>query len=283
MSFILDALKKSEAERQLGEVPSLQSAGEITAVKDSRRPWYLALLILLLVFVVAGWFWQKYTGNEAGEASIITKVEKSPKPAGSSKPEYRSAAKLPRITKNKTPVGDYTPPADVKTFSDGMDLPDTGKIISITQDMPTAGTPGVAQSDDPAVAAASGKDKNQQRLDRLKKQRKAEHDEDAALVAAVDRRLAEEKARQTKKNKAAVKKKKANSVRLYELPVSVRSSLPEINISMQVYSTDPESRFAIVNGKRYMESDQIAESVVLDEILRQGIILKFRQYRILID
>jgi general secretion pathway protein B len=56
MSFILDALKKSEAERRQGEVPRLQN--EPFSPPPRRRPVWPLLLVLALALngVVFGWW-----------------------------------------------------------------------------------------------------------------------------------------------------------------------------------------------------------------------------------
>jgi len=83
-------------------------------------------------------------------------------------------------------------------------------------------------------------------------------------------------------NASGAQKLQSNSLSLSELPAAVRSNIPDVNISMQVYATEPANRFVIIDGKRYRQQDQLTEDVTLDEILRQGIILKYRQYRVLV-
>ena len=281
MSFILDALKKSEAERQLGEVPSLQTAGDIHAPQNNKRSWFLPLIAVLIAAVILGWFW-RHSGNITNDQVAGSSVEKATRQTEPVLAEQSPANQLPQI--KQSPLANYSPPADAKTVTDGMDMPDTGKVISISET--------VADSDKLPTAAQTTGDNNtplpaavseQQRIERLQKQRASERAEDEALVAAVEQRLASEKSAKIKQKKTTADKLNSNTVRLNELPPSVRSEIPDISISMQVYSSQPGSRFAIINGKRYVESDQLADSVILDEILRQGVVLKYRQYRILIQ
>ncbi len=68
MSLILDALKKSEAERQRGKVPNLLSPLPSTPShtqtdKKSSLPW-LALIAVLVAALVAGYFYMKKTAPE---------------------------------------------------------------------------------------------------------------------------------------------------------------------------------------------------------------------------
>jgi general secretion pathway protein B len=63
---------------------------------------------------------------------------------------------------------------------------------------------------------------------------------------------------------------------IYELDFSVRRDLPKMEMSMHVYSADPESRFVVVNGKRFAEGEQAETDVLLREVRREGAVLVFR-------
>lgn len=63
---------------------------------------------------------------------------------------------------------------------------------------------------------------------------------------------------------------------VYELDFSVRRDLPKMDMSMHVYSADPEARFIVINGKRFAEGDQAESDVLLREVRREGAVLVFR-------
>ena len=288
MSFILDALKKSEAERQLGEIPSLATAGEIRYSQKQKKSWLLPLFLLLLAALAIAWFWREYVYQEAVEQVAATQSEVIIQPAVPKLQEYHPPSDLPRVEIKQTPLANYTPPVTAKVFTDGVDMPDTGKVIAIngvaasnqsdssTQEHELAATDSLANK-------LADNATELQRIEHLKQQRATERAEDEALVAAVEQRIAREAQLKVSDNTPVAEPAKSNTVRLNELPTSVRKDMLEISISMQVYSADPDSRFAIINGKRYVESDRIAQNLILEEILRQGVILQYRQYRILFD
>jgi general secretion pathway protein B len=64
MSYILDALKRADAERTRGAVPGLHAqqlpaAGHAAQTHGGRLPWWLSLAALVLGAVAAGlWFWR---------------------------------------------------------------------------------------------------------------------------------------------------------------------------------------------------------------------------------
>jgi len=77
VSYILDALKKSEKERSLGNVPTLGSAGQYQNYKVSVR-WVVLLLILLLavLLIVAG----SLLWNSRLQTDAHTAVQEKSKP-----------------------------------------------------------------------------------------------------------------------------------------------------------------------------------------------------------
>ncbi len=86
MSLILDALKKSEAERQRGQVPNLLSpsptaTSHYNTQKKSNLPWII-LTAFLLVVLVFGYLFMKSSGVEApdmanSQATVIVQPSKA--------------------------------------------------------------------------------------------------------------------------------------------------------------------------------------------------------------
>jgi len=68
----------------------------------------------------------------------------------------------------------------------------------------------------------------------------------------------------------------------WELPQGVRDDLPEIKITVLVYSEKPEERFLLNNGRRMAEKDALEGGLVLDEIRRDGAVFLYRKYRFLV-
>ena len=68
---------------------------------------------------------------------------------------------------------------------------------------------------------------------------------------------------------------------LWELPYEKRKDLPKLGMSLQVYSADPASRFAIVNDERRKEGDKLGEGLVLREITPEGLVIEFQGERFL--
>src|SRR3546814_1275002 len=71
MSLILQALRKSEAQRQLGQAPSLLSAVPGLSAKRSNR-WRRIGYLLVVVLVAFGAWWLGQRGQHGGPGAAAT-------------------------------------------------------------------------------------------------------------------------------------------------------------------------------------------------------------------
>lgn len=69
----------------------------------------------------------------------------------------------------------------------------------------------------------------------------------------------------------------------YDLPVDVRAAIPDFDIQIRVYDEDPERRFLVTDQGRLREGDELADSLALNEIRRDGVVLSYRNYLFLWD
>lgn len=93
MSLILEALKKSEQQRQREKAPSLQSIHQAASIppKKSTQPWWLiAVFIVVCNFAFFGyWFWQQQRNT------VPVQAAQTAAPAQSSFPENNPAQTPP--------------------------------------------------------------------------------------------------------------------------------------------------------------------------------------------
>jgi len=61
-----------------------------------------------------------------------------------------------------------------------------------------------------------------------------------------------------------------------ELPVSVQQSLPPINIEGHIYDANPVARMVIINGAIRREKQRIDHGMILEEITPNGVILSYQ-------
>jgi len=76
---------------------------------------------------------------------------------------------------------------------------------------------------------------------------------------------------------------RTNTIDPWELPAALRSEFPDVDLAVHVFAPDPTARFVLIDGERYGEGDTVAAGVRLAEILRGGVIVEFRDYRIWIE
>ena len=65
----------------------------------------------------------------------------------------------------------------------------------------------------------------------------------------------------------------------YQLSYDVRKALPALKLSMHVYSADPAARFVILNDSRMTEGEKTTDDVTLEKIVPDGVILEFQGHR----
>ena len=63
------------------------------------------------------------------------------------------------------------------------------------------------------------------------------------------------------------------------LPLSIRQSLPPINISVSLYSDDPTLRMARINGSIIREGEYLSAGLKLEKITPDGVIFSYQNYR----
>jgi general secretion pathway protein B len=76
---------------------------------------------------------------------------------------------------------------------------------------------------------------------------------------------------------------RAEYVEVWELPLAIRRELPELNLSIHVFSAEPAERFVLINGERRREGESLGEGARLAEISRHGAVVDFRDYRFLLQ
>ena len=64
-----------------------------------------------------------------------------------------------------------------------------------------------------------------------------------------------------------------------DLPPDIRSALPKLVIAAHYYASKPSSRMASINGRVMRQGQTITDGLILEEIIREGVILSFHDYR----
>jgi general secretion pathway protein B len=245
MSYILEALKKAQAERQLGNSPTIHApvAAAAPAPTLVRKPLVAgagvgALLALTGLFM---WHQQPARVRDAAPAVPVAAVV----PATVDKPARAPVPKLPAVAK----------PAPALPASSGQ-VALVGRPDPPPKPAPAPAAPAVAK---PAVAAPV-------------RQAPVTLASAAPAVAA---------AGPAPTVAAAVPSAAPDDgVRgLNELPEAVRRDLPKVAFGGYMYSPNPADRLVLVDNVLRREGEQVAPGLVLEKLLPKGAVMSYRGYR----
>ncbi len=250
MSFILDALKKSEIERQRQTVPGLMD----TRPAQQRRGlpvWAVALAVLLginlIVLTVV-----LTRGNT--NAALHTAVPAPPRPKST-----RSPDRLPTVS----PAAEAAPFQDASAASHAAgsgDAPaaaadhfsplDTTPVYAPEIPVPAADGPSPASPTGRGAAAGSTGDTHAlRRPDPLLVDEDARADNQEVLPS------------------------------ISEINLTGSLALPELHLDVHVYATKPAERFVYINMRKYREGSTLEEGPILERIRRDGVVLNLQGLR----
>jgi general secretion pathway protein B len=272
MSYILDALKRadSEREREREDVPGLHSKTDTWVAPDEVRTgrsqpqpliWALAGAGLLLVLGLLWFLLARETAPAASVASVAAPAAAVP-PAPPIAPQAAVPA-LPATPPTVVAPGPAVAPAPApvaRAAPAAMEVP----APAVKPVVPRA-----ARTVEAAVAAVSAPPPPVQP--------KAQ-----AVTAPAP---ASESASVTKPaplpapTASAATSAEARLYTLSELPEDVRAGLPALTVGGAMYSQTPANRMLIINGQVFREGDTLAPGLVLEQIKLKSAVLKVKGLR----
>ena len=304
MSYILDALKKSEKERQRGAVPSLDSQQDIDSGPPKGKktwPYWLIGALVLNAAVLLWWTtpWKK-GGSELPVAALPKKDlpdisgprEKSPSSAvvgtGSAAPRKMEdhvpafSSTVEKETAESTKDVNVVPPSVEQQSAshesvargagtaDKTTAPEENGIVldegSSGEDIGESGERD--QGDLPVTESGDNGLGGPESKSSVPEQPRPQDNPVAA-------RQPPPKTSGVKKGRPEVKEAVTD---FSQLPVSIRQQLPEISISLHFYSKKPQRRKVSVNGRMLGESDRL-DNLTVEEITPDGVIFSFQGIR----
>lgn len=264
MSYILDALKKAESERERGAVPGLNStqANQTTYIQygSDQRPWWLMALVLglLLALVAAVWLWRQAGVGPATAPAMPIVAPAVPVDA----PAIPMAAPA-SPTVASAPVSNPAPtPAPVVSKVDKtVPLEAAASTVAHVQAKVTPPStslpPAVAKA--PFASAA------------------------APVPAAVAPATRVEPTSKPAPLSTPIRSALGGVPMLSELPEPMRRQIPALNISGAVYSDAPPEWTLIINDQLMGKGSLVAPDVRLEEISGSSAVFNFRGQRFRID
>ncbi len=319
MSYILDALRKSEQERQRGTPPGLATThAPLRTPKGGRPtwPWLLAVGLLANAGILAWWIepWKDRTlTGSAGSSAKVMQTSPEGVPSSTGAPVAR-APKAEPVPADKGQVGSIeTSERGAQRKSDqptGVDKPGIGSSRKApdragdpegrtTLAPPSAATPpkpGPNRPSDPAKAAApsaTGSSVAQTTVPGAPSQAAKKEDtrravpssqpsqaEPPAVVPPVPSVGASELGlMEDLKPLLSETRPSRKEPDFRQIPASLRNTLPKISVSFLVYSDKPSDRRVTINGRVFREGDEVAEGLKLEQITQEGAVLSYRGFQ----
>jgi general secretion pathway protein B len=299
MSLILEALKKSEQQRRLGEAPTLGSP----VVSTRRRRSLLPLFAILIVIAAAAGWWllrpsapppAPATTNATPAPAPLQRTARGTAATGAQDPRAKTPAKpapisteanAKRDTRAQTAPAKPAPPAAgaLQPATRGPTVVQATSSTSIrTKDAAPAATPAApAKPQDAGTApmrqaAITGQPVDARANPSADKPVNAPADQAAAPTTTATAPPATFPAATPRPAPAG-----PALLSIWELPYSTRKDLPAIDLTMHVYSSNPAQRFVVIKGDRHVEGDEIGQDLVLREIRQDGLVLEYKGQRFL--
>jgi general secretion pathway protein B len=258
MSYILEALKKSQQERELGQVPTLEanlSPNESQALRGP--PWGLAAVTLAALAVVIA-LYAAFRGQPTAPLPSV------PKPDG------QVSRTAPVTAKAVAPPAAPSAPASAPATPAAPAEPKA------------TGAPGAAPSGRGATAAAVPAPKPITPESIIPPRPSPPIPEDIrADIEAFKKQVREERSggASTVKAKPAAPPKAPVRPEDLRLPPDVEERLPAFFMTVHVYDKDPAKRFVGINSVKSREGDRTPEGLTVEKILPDGAVLSFEGHK----
>ncbi|MGA2189630.1 MAG: general secretion pathway protein GspB [Steroidobacteraceae bacterium] len=248
MSFILDALKKSELERQRQTIPGLVDS--VTVRPRARLPaWAIALCSLLAVnlivlVIVLARAWITATPEQPAPAAQARRDDSkagrpAPGGAGAGQLAAAAAAGAPAGTGPAAPGSDHFSPLDA--------APVYAPEIPVAPARPAQAAPSPPSNGVGGTAA------------------RAVHGRDPLLT----------------ENDYSAKDEEVLPT-ISEMSLTGDQALPELHLDVHVFATHAAERFVYINMRKYHEGATLQEGPTIERIRRDGVVLNYQGLRFLL-
>ncbi|MCG6116807.1 MAG: general secretion pathway protein GspB [Aquimonas sp.] len=251
MSLILEALKKSEAERRLGRAPGLMDSQPLAARRRSAR-WQIPAALTALLAVAVGAYWLGQRGGVEGAASNAAPLAQAPTLATAPTQDAVERAPPTDAMRPAPPAPAPAAPVSRLPSDPGFRSTERESVPQHAQPLPPPPTQAAPAAAPPAPLPAPAPE--------------------AAPAATIDTSppttptAAPEPARELLPS-------------LSQLNAAQREGLPPLRTSMHVYTDDPSTRVVIIDGRRLREGETVAPGLQLQAIERDASVLDYHGLR----
>lgn len=251
MSFILDALKKSENERKRTIGPSLADA-PVHRVRSDRPWWALAVAALLVVNlgVLVVVLTRK---NDAGTATAAPTLPTSAPAAAAPPPASAPRTNPATLPPNPNAGAPANSPAVRSLAEEAAGSEDAYQDSSLAD----------YDASDPALAAAGAVPEGPPIVRPI----------DAPAVAPLNGRF---------DSQTRTPAPRGETLPSLSSLTATGFNLPEMKLDIHVYSAQPAERFIFVNMRKYQEGQTLSEGPTVERITPDGVVLNAQGTRFLL-
>ncbi len=275
MSSIIDALKKSDNDRNTGDKATVNQIkfSDEPPQKSRKGFWILVIFLLLVASGVFAW-------QQGWHHSIINKVNNILKPSEPS----NSAPTNPKTV--ATPNNKNLNEAENKTSAKPNNK-SANKLVPPKANDIKAKTAATKQQAQDKVKKQTDAAKEQTNTDTIPAVEKVTDSEDVRANGAEPQEeivpiKSTKKATEPTHNKALEPELKQNHLLVHQIPFEIRKNIPPIKLNIHIYDPEPENRMVLLNGVKYSVGDLIEQLVEVKEITQEGVVLKFENVEFLV-
>lgn len=267
MSLILEALKKSEQQRQQKNSTQQQVRKRtlsLSSPRSGRRAYYWLLAgLVALVFLGAGWFYSNMQGISAATPAVASAPEA---PSAASQPKAVEPATQPAEA-NNTPL--QTPPVGKSQAEAQPPMQAPAQAAVTVEPAPVPREFVETQEPLPRIAAPTP-----DRSTPKKSREPVAQQRTAQVVAPAAVQPTETPVTSTPQPSSMVED--GSRLPLYkDLSEELRARMPDLNMSMHFYAKDPDRRLVRINGRLLREGARLSDDLELVEITPSGVTLDF--------
>lgn len=296
MSFILEALRKSEAERRRGQSPDLLSQ-PLPMPQHARKPlpagglWLVALALSLVVVALLVWRWPQpasptldpQAADATNAGTPMSTVDTSagvaaPAPSIIDAPDAQAAAARTMLQADPA-VAEHVAPPPVLVPAAQQEVPAPRPVTQLTAvPMQRAGTTTL----EPPQARAESMQPAPDVATHTPATASVEPAQDlaAATTARAQGRSYDDNGDVGAASAAVTTFSSPDlPLRLSDLSAEDRQQLPALRVSMHMWAPENERRFAIIDGSRVAEGDRVGEATI-ESIEADAVLLAWRGRRI---
>lgn len=250
MSYILDALRRADAERKSGKVPDIHTQPMPQRARPRSKSALTAMGLWVLVGLVtlatlaAAWLWRLPSSDLAPDVRVSAA---SPQAATTAPAPSPSPATLPSSQTVPSRVDAPAANAPVAAVAPARPSPPPTQppADAVRRSLPTPLATPVPM---PVPLPTERRESAVTRTPSPAVTRPAAADEPRAMTRA-------------------------------ELPPDVQRQLPTLAMSGSVYSPQAQNRMVIVDGRLVFEGEQVAVGLVVERIQPKSVVMRFQNHR----